>query len=272
MYAFRDRHGAELGHGPDRAPEPRVRAAGHQPLRPRLGDAHRHVEDRGAQAGPRPAPVRPGVRRGPARRGEVPGQGAGLLHPLGPAPLGPEASAPRAVADLQRPHQSGRDRPGVPPVELDRARHLAVHPPRGDPDRAALLRRCRAGGRARRDADHGGRRPHAARAGEVPEHAQRALPDPRLLPADRCHREHGGHADRDHPGDAAHDLVRAPGPGHRPRRERRRWRRRSRRGTSDGAHGSAHRRRHRGLPRRTTSTSRCCASSPAGRSTTARAP
>ena len=55
--------------------------------------------------------------------------------------------------------------------------------------------------------------------GEVPEHAQRALPHPGLLPADRRDREPGRHADRDHPGDAADHLVGAPGAGHRPRRQ-----------------------------------------------------
>ena len=56
----------------------------------------------------------------------------------------------------------GRVDPGVPALELDRARRLAVHPPRADPDRAAVLRRRAAGGRARRHADHGRRRPAAA--------------------------------------------------------------------------------------------------------------
>ncbi len=99
MYAFRDRDGGRPRAGPDRPPEPRVCPTGHQPLRPRLGHAHRHVEDRGAQAGPRSAPVRPGLRRGTSRRGEVPRQGAGLLHPLGPAPVGSRnGSAPSCGA------------------------------------------------------------------------------------------------------------------------------------------------------------------------------
>ncbi len=41
-----------------------------------------------------------------------------------------------------------------------------------------------------------------------------------LLPADRGHREPGGHPARDHPRDAAHHHVGAPGSGHRPRRQR----------------------------------------------------
>jgi hypothetical protein len=57
-----------------------------------------------------------------------------------PAPLGPEEPAPRAVEPLQRPQAQGRIDPRVPDLELDRARHLAVHPPREHPDRAAVLR------------------------------------------------------------------------------------------------------------------------------------
>jgi sulfate adenylyltransferase subunit 2 len=57
-------------------------------------------------------------------------------------PLGPEEPAPRAVEALQRAgHPQGRVDPGVPAVELDRARHLAVHLARGHPDRAAVLLR-----------------------------------------------------------------------------------------------------------------------------------
>ncbi len=56
--------------------------------------------------------------------------------------------------------------------------------------------------------------------GEEPRAAQRALPHPRLLPVDRCDREHGRHPYRDHSGNVAHDLVGTPGSGHRPRLER----------------------------------------------------
>ena len=133
--------------------------------------------------------LRPRVRRRPARRGEVAGEGAGVLDPLRPAPLGPEAAAPRAVAALQRAHGAGRERARVPAVELDRARRVAVHPPRADPDRAAVLRRAAPGGRARRHVDHGRRRPHAAGARRGTRDAQRAVPHARVLPADRRDRE-----------------------------------------------------------------------------------
>ena len=145
------------------------------------------------------------LRRRPPRRGEVAGQGAGVLDPLGAAPVGPEAAAARAVArSTTRARSPGETHAGVPAVELDRARRVAVHPPRADPDRAAVLRGAAAGRRARRHADHGRRRPHAARARRGARAAQRPVPHPRLLPAHRRDRERGRHADRDHPGDAAH--------------------------------------------------------------------
>ena len=58
----------------------------------------------------------------------------------------------------------GREHPRVPPVELDRARRLAVRLAREDPHRAALLRGAAPGRRARRHPDHGRRRAHAARS------------------------------------------------------------------------------------------------------------
>lgn len=50
----------------------------------------------------------------------------------------------------------------IPDLELDRARHLAVHPASRYPDRAALLREGTARRRTRRRADHGRRRSAAA--------------------------------------------------------------------------------------------------------------
>ena len=99
-------------------------------------------------------------------------------------------------------------------TELDIWQYIYL---RDDPDRAAVLRGGAAGGGARRHADHGRRRPHAALARREADAEEGALPHARLLSADRRHRERGGHAARDHPGDAAHHQLRAPGPGHRPR-------------------------------------------------------
>ncbi len=73
------------------------------------------------------------------------------------APLGSEAAAPRALVAVQRAQAPRREPAGVPAVELDRARRVAVHLARADADRAAVLRRAAPGGRARRHADHGGR-------------------------------------------------------------------------------------------------------------------
>ena len=58
----------------------------------------------------------------------------------------PEEPAAGAVESLQRQGQQGRDDPGLPPLQLDRAGRLAVHPPGEDPHRAALLRRPAPGG------------------------------------------------------------------------------------------------------------------------------
>ena len=67
MYEFRDKFVAENGLDLIVLPEPGVRPARHQPVRPRVGDAHRHVEDRGPEAGAGQVRVRPGLRRGAAR-------------------------------------------------------------------------------------------------------------------------------------------------------------------------------------------------------------
>ena len=72
--------------------------------------------------------------------------------------LGPQTPAAGDVEDLQHPCRAGRIDPRVPAVQLDRTRHLAVHPAGGDPDRAAVFRQAATGGRARRHADPGRRR------------------------------------------------------------------------------------------------------------------
>ncbi len=52
----------------------------------------------------------------------------------------------------------GREHPRLPDLELDRARHLAIYPARGHPDRAALFRGAAPDGGARRHAADGRRR------------------------------------------------------------------------------------------------------------------
>ena len=118
------------------------------------GVDRRRSRHRGERTGPLPqpspdphpagrhhrAPVRRRVRWGPPGRGEGPGQGAGLLLPGRVRPVGPEEPAPRAVVPLQRPPPDRGAHPGVPPLGLDGARHLAVHRRRGDrPARHLLL-------------------------------------------------------------------------------------------------------------------------------------
>src|SRR5205823_2154828 len=71
---------------------------------------------------------------------------------------------------------------------------------------------------ARRDDDHGRRRTHATRARRSARDEDRALPHPRLLPADGRGREQRVDAAGDHPGDAPRADVRASGTRHRPRR------------------------------------------------------
>ena len=58
----------------------------------------------------------------------------------------------------------GREHPRLPAVQLDRARRVAIHPARGDRDRAALFRGRAADGGARRPDPDGRRRALAARA------------------------------------------------------------------------------------------------------------
>ena len=72
--------------------------------------------------------------------------------------VGPEEPAARAVEPLQRPAPQGRAHPRVPAVELDRARHLAVHRRRGHRAPVDLLRAPARGVPPRRHAARGHRR------------------------------------------------------------------------------------------------------------------
>ena len=92
------------------------------------------------------------LRWRPPRRGEGPRQGARLLPPRRLRPVGPQDAAPRAVVALQRPDPRRRAHADLPAVQLDRARHLALHPPRGDRDPLDLLLPPAPGDPARRHA------------------------------------------------------------------------------------------------------------------------
>ena len=154
---FRDRAVAEFDvelvvasvqHVDRRRPRPR----GHQPPRHAQPAADRHAARRHHRA-----PLRRRVRRRPPRRGAGPGQGARRVAPRRVRPVGPEEPAARAVGDLQHPPPPRRAPPGVPAVELDRARHLALHRRAQGRPAAAVPRPPPPGVPPRRDAD--GRQP-----------------------------------------------------------------------------------------------------------------
>ena len=166
-----------------------------QPVRQRLERPYPRHEDARPAPGAGQVRLRRGFRRGAARRGEVARQGAHLFVPQRPAFLGPEAPAAGDVEDLQHARRAGRVDPRLPVVQLDRTRHLAVHPAGRYSDRAALFRQRAAGRRARRHADHARRRPDDAEAG-------RGRSEDRLVrfrtlgcyPADGSHRIRRRHA------------------------------------------------------------------------------
>ena len=218
----------------------------------------------GLQAGARPARLRRRVRRRPARRGEEPGEGAGVQLPRQEPPLGSEAPAARALVALQRPQEQGREHAGVPAVQLDRARRLAIHLARGDRGRAALFRGGAADGRARRPDPDGRRRADAAGAGRGAGQPQGPFPDARLLPAVRRGRERRGERRGHHRRDARElDLRARRAASSTGTAAARAWRRRSRRAIFERPCGH----REPGSPRRRARS--CCASSPAAASTTA---
>ena len=103
-------------------------------------DPHRHVEDRRPEAGARQvsASTRLSAARGATRRRAAPRSASSRFRSRA-ASLGPEEPAPGALESLQRAQAQGREHPRVPDLELDRARHLAVHPSRRHRDRAAVL-------------------------------------------------------------------------------------------------------------------------------------
>ena len=175
------RHRAQLRRGP-RVPGPPRR----RPRRPGRGGQgagrHRRRPDGGghlaggdaqpaadadAAARHRGGAPRRGLRRGAPGRGEGAGQGADLQLPRRVRPVGPEEPAARAVEPLQRAAQQGRAHPGLPALELDRARRVALHPGRGDRRAPDLLRPPAPGVPARRHAHgrHGAPRPARGRAG-----------------------------------------------------------------------------------------------------------
>ncbi len=146
-----------------------------------------------------------------------------VLLPLRQPPLGPQEPAAGALEPVQRPQGQGREHPGVPDLQLDRARHLAVHPPERHRDRAPLLRRAA---------------PDLVRDGQLfmvdderlepvmgrrPEITERSIRFRTLgcFPLTGAVESDGLDPARGDPGDAAHHHLRAAGPGDRQGRRRR---------------------------------------------------
>ena len=135
VLAYRDRTVAEHGLRLEVAQRP-----GLHRRRPAARAPGRHPQpaaDRAAARRDHRAPVRRGLRRRPPRRGEGPGQGAGLLAARRVRAVGSAPPASGAVVAVQRPAPPRRARARLPAVELDRARRLAVH-------RARARSSCRA--------------------------------------------------------------------------------------------------------------------------------
>ena len=119
-------------------------------------DHHAARRDRGAR-------LRRRVRRRAPRRGARPREGADLLLPRRLRPVGPAPPAARAVEPLQRARPPRRARARVPDLQLDRARRVGVHRPRGPRAAVDLLRPRARRVRPRRDALRGLRLRRAAR-------------------------------------------------------------------------------------------------------------
>ena len=258
------RHRPQLPRGP-RVPRPHGRpssaSASSSPACRTTSTPGRVVEDTGPRAsrnrlqtvtlldGIEEHALRRRLRRRPARRGEGPGQGAGVQLPRRVRPVGPEEPAARAVEPLQRPAPQGRAHPGVPALELDRARHLAVHRRRG----ASSSRRSTSPTTAQvfqRDGMLDGRlaADPAPADGEEVEERTGALPHRRrrhctgAVESPRRHARAGHRRGRRHP---PHRAGRHP--GRRPHQRGRHGRPQEARGTSDG---ELLRLRHRRLGRR----------------------
>ena len=197
------RNGAPARARTDRPHQPRTASRAGSPVRLGLAGPHPGHEDRGSEAGSRPRRLRRRVRRRAARRGKEPRQGAHLLAPLRRPRLGSRATSARNFGAFSTPRiRDGRVDAGLPAVELDRTRRLGIRPGRDHSRRAAVFRPSAPGGRALRHADHGRRRPVAARARRDAGDARGPLPHARLLSADRRDRDRDaetldGHRRRD---------------------------------------------------------------------------
>ena len=199
----RPRMAEEHGDQPARARERGRRRARDQPVRQRLGRAHRRDEDRGGSsrrststASTRPSAARGATRRSRARR-------SGSSPSARPSTVGPEEPAARAVAALQR----------APPQAASRSAssrsRTGPSSTCGSTSTARRSRSCRLYfARERPVVDRDGTwimvddDLERLEPGEEPELKRGALPHPRLLPALGRDRVGRRHAAEDHPGDA----------------------------------------------------------------------
>ena len=123
------------------------------------------MKTEGAEAGARQVRLRRGLRRRAPRRGEdrAPRSASSRSAPRSTAGTR-RTSGPSSGASTTRASSKGESIRVFPLsnwTELDVWQYIHL---REHPDRAALLRRRAAGRRARRHADHGRRRAHAARS------------------------------------------------------------------------------------------------------------
>ena len=88
--------------------------------------------------------LRPARSAAPGATRRSPGPRSGSSRSARRSTSGTRSTSGRSCGALYNVRRSpGETHARVPAVELDRARRVAVHPPRADPDRAALLRGAR---------------------------------------------------------------------------------------------------------------------------------
>ena len=268
--------GARGRHGAARPPESRGRGARHQSVRSRPAP-HRHVEDRRAEAGARPVRLRRGLRRRAARRGEEPRQGAHLLASAPPTIAGiRRTSGPNCGTSTMRARRRARASassrsptgPSSTSGNISSSKDIPIVPlyfaaPRPTVERDGLLLMV--------DDDR-----FPLRAGEVPVERSIRFRTLGCYPLTGAVESEATTLPRGDPGDAADHHLRAPGP-----RDRQGCGRREHGEEEAGGlflmartllaydHRRADRRGHRRLSRPAPAQDRCCASSPAARSTTA---
>ena len=143
---------------------PEAKARWHQPVRPRLADPHRPVEDAGPEEGARPLRLRRRVRRRAPRRGEERAKERIFSVPQRPTAGTRRTSAPSCGTPTTR--ASARASRCVSPLsnwtELDVWQYIYLE---NIPIVPLYFAEGAAGRRARRHADHGRRRAHSAAPG-----------------------------------------------------------------------------------------------------------